>query len=240
MLFDVLKFKLLPKIRKLRRDYSDNSRVSYAQCGEDLIMQQVFIALGIKRVAYLDIGAHHPTHLSNTYLFYRSGGQGVCVEPDPGLFRQLVAKRPRDIHLNCGVGASGGEADFYRMTSSTLSTFSRAEVERYQAKGKQRVEKVIRIELKPIDDIIAQNFNVGPNLVSLDVEGLEYEVLQSFDFRRYRPQVFCLETLTYAEDKSERKLTEIIELMRSRGYFPYADTYINTIFVENGAWENRP
>jgi hypothetical protein len=38
--------------------------------------------------------------------------------------------------------------------------------------------------------------------------------------------------LTYAEDKSERKIEEISALMHSKGYFTYADTYINTIFVD--------
>lgn len=239
MLLDTLKYRFLPKLRRLRRNRSENSKVSYSQCGEDMILQQLFRALRIGNVSYLDVGAHHPTYLSNTYLFYESGGHGVCIEPDPSLFEEFREKRPRDVILNCGVGVSSEIADFFMMSENTLNTFSKAEAERYQSYGQQRIAKIIKVELKTINDILETNFVDCPNLVSLDVEGMDYPVLQSFDFRKYRPKVFCLETLTYTEDKSERKLTEIISLMHANGYLTYADTYINTIFVDTAAWRDR-
>jgi FkbM family methyltransferase len=198
------------------------------------------MVLGIDRVSYVDIGAHHPTYLSNTYLFYLQGGQGVCIEPDPSLFKEFNIKRPRDISLNCGVGLSNGKTDFFVMSTGTLNTFSKAEAERYQSYGKQQIIRTIKIEVKTINEIIRNNFDKSPNLVSLDVEGMDYEILQNFDFMKHRPEVFCLETLTYTEDKSERKLTEIIDLMHANDYLSYADTYINTIFVDRIAWEERP
>jgi methyltransferase, FkbM family len=235
-----LKHLLLPKLRQLQRDHSENFKISYSQCGEDIILQQLFMVLGITKVNYLDVGAHHPTYFSNTYLFYKNGGNGVCVEPDPSLFKSLGKKRPRDIHLNCGVGIMPSEADFFVMSTSTLNTFSKEEAERYQSYGQQRIMKTIRIKLETINEIIRQNFEKSPNLVSLDVEGFDYLILQHFDFNKYRPEVFCLETLSYTEDKSERKLTEIIELMHANDYLTYADTYINTIFVNAAVWNNRP
>ena len=239
MMMKALKQRLVPKLKQLWYNTSENQRISYSQCGEDLILKQLFMVLGIDRVSYLDIGAHHPTFLSNTYLFYKSGGRGVCVEPDPSLFAEFPKKRPRDTHLNCGVGIVPGEADFFVMSASTLNTFSREEAERYQSYGKQRILKTIKMELKTVDEIIDKNFDKCPNLVSLDVEGMDYVILQHFNFSKYRPQVFCLETLSYTEDKTERKLTEIIELMKSNGYMIYADTYINTIFVDELSWKNR-
>lgn len=237
---DFLRHRIMPRLRQLRHKHSDNAKVSYSQCGEDLIMQHLFTVLKIGEVSYLDVGAHHPTYLSNTYLFYASGGHGVCVEPDPGLFEEFGKKRPRDINLNCGVGIVAEEADFFVMSTSTLNTFSRTEAERYQSYGKERILKTIRVALKPVGEILAQNFSKCPSLVSLDVEGMDYRILQDFDFGTYRPEVFCLETLSYTEDKSERKLTEIIELMHDNGYLTYADTYINTIFVDAAVWGRRP
>jgi FkbM family methyltransferase len=240
MLPDLLKYRLLPSLRRLRNNHSENAKVSYSQCGEDLIMQLLFKVLGIDTVSYLDVGAHHPTYLSNTYLFYKSGGRGVCVEPDPSLFEEFGKKRPHDVHLNCGVGTFAGQVDFFVMSTSTLNTFSKEEVERYLSYGKQRIMKTIKIELRLINDILEKHFEKCPNLVSLDVEGMDYEILDCFNFGKYRPDVFCLETLSYNEDKSERKLTEIIDIMHKNGYLTYADTYINTIFVDKSAWDNRP
>jgi len=235
----MLKTMLIPKLRKIQRDYSDNCKISYSQCGEDIILQYLFTELGISKVSYLDVGAHHPTYLSNTYQFYAAGGKGVCVEPDPALYAEFPKKRPRDTNLNCGVAPLAGEADFYVMSTSTLNTFSKEEAERYQSYGNQRILKTIRMPLKTVNEIIAQHCEQCPNLISLDVEGLDYSILQSFDFSKYRPEVFCLETLSYTENKSERKITEIIDLMHANGYITYADTYINTILVDASAWNNR-
>lgn len=224
-------------LRSLFRGYKKSS---YSQCGEDLIIEFVFQALNIDKPTYLDIGAHHPVYLSNTYLFYRKGSSGVCIEPDPSLCRKIRRKRGRDTCLNIGTGVSAqSEAEFYLMTTRTLNTFCREEAERYQSYGTQKIEQVVRIPLLPINDVIRDNFHSCPDFVSLDVEGLELEILKTFDYDRYRPRVFCIETLTYTEDKTEKKLVEIIDFMTGEGYLNYADTYINTIFVDGSAWLNR-
>jgi hypothetical protein len=57
---------VLPRLRNMRRNMTDNARTSYSQCGEDLIVKHVLGVLGISKVSYLDIGAHHPQYLSNS------------------------------------------------------------------------------------------------------------------------------------------------------------------------------
>lgn len=215
-------------------------KTSYSQCGEDLIVAYIFEALRIERPSYLDIGANHPKRLNNTYAFYRKGGRGVCVEPDPSLHRLFRLVRPRDICLNVGVGITEeSEADFFVMSSRTLNTFSREEAERYAGYGTYAIRKTLRIPLIPVNRIVAEYFGHAPDFVSLDVEGLDFAIVKSFDFGAWRPKVFCIETLTYVEDTSERKLTEIIDAMVGNGYLVYADTYINTIFVDKAVWESR-
>lgn len=226
-------------LKKFKYNVSDNHRISYSQSGEDLIIRQIFTALGRERITYLDLGANHPTRFSNTYLFYSNGSSGVCVEPDPAaqpLFRRW---RGRDTLLTCGVGLKEGEADFYVMTTNTLSTFSKEEAERYQGYGSQKIVKVVKQPLKPVNRILEQHFEKCPNLISLDIEGLDFQILQSLDLDKWRPEVFCIETLTYTEDKTERKLEEIMEYMKGRGYMVYADTFINTVFVDRNTWQRR-
>jgi FkbM family methyltransferase len=230
---------LIWAIKKFKHNVSDNHRTSYSQSGEDLIIQQIFMALGLDRITYLDLGANHPTRFSNTYLFYSNGSSGVCVEPDPTaqpLFRRW---RDRDTLLTCGVGLEEGEADFYIMTTNTLSTFSKEEAERYQGYGSQKITKVVKLPLKPVNKILEQYFEKSPNLISLDIEGMDFQILQSLDLDKWRPEVFCIETLTYTEDKTERKLREIIDHMLDKDYMVYADTYINTIFVDRKTWQRR-
>lgn len=214
-------------------------KLSYAQCGEDLIIDFILNAVGKKLVhsSYLDIGTHDPVHLNNTFYFYRTGASGVCVEPDSFAAARIRKKRPRDTCLNVGVGASTTKAaPFYVMESTTLSTFSKERADELQ-RMKHRLDKVLEVPLVGVNEIVEKHFGAAPSVVSIDVEGLDLEILSSFDFSRWRPEVFCVETLGYSTDRTAgKKDLEIVRLMEEKGYFVFADTYINTVFVDRSTW----
>jgi FkbM family methyltransferase len=215
-----------------------DGRLSYAQSGEDLIVDFIFRAMRVDRPTYLDIGAHHPTHFSNTYFFYINGSSGVTVEPDPTLYSQLRQKRPRDIHLNFGVGETTSPSlPFYVMSTKTLNSFSKEEAERYLSTGMHRIEKVIDVPVVAIGEILNLHFfDKSPDFISVDVEGLDLQIVRAINFSKYRPPVVCVETLTFSENREERKVSEVIDYMCDHGYFVYADTYINSIFVDREKW----
>lgn len=231
-------------IKTVRRAISKETegRRSYAQCGEDMIIDFLFMWLGRNTISYLDIGANHPTWLSNTYHFYGQGDHGVLIEPDADLCRGLRKKRPKDRVLNLAVGVSGDDKiSMYVMTSRTLNTLDKTQAEALQASGRERIEAVRNVRRQGINEILAEHFSGSkPNFVSLDIEGLDFDILKAWDFNRFRPEVFCVETLTYSQSNTERKLTEIIDFMTSSRYRVYADTYVNTIFVCEDAWLKRP
>ncbi|HUT60389.1 MAG TPA: FkbM family methyltransferase [Phycisphaerae bacterium] len=230
--------RCLEFIRSLLKPRDQQSaKTSYSQCGEDLIVDYVLAILGVSLPRYVDIGANHPVKLSNTYLFYCRGARGVCVEPNPLLFEELAAARPRDVCLNVGVGASDqGEGDFYVMDPPSLGTFSQREAHRYERLG-HKIRRVVKVPLVPVNTILREHCPDRVNYVSLDVEGLEVAILESWDFDGCRPEVFCIETVLYEGHWSRRKEVKVAELMKSRGYFVYADTNINTIFVDCAAWK---
>ena len=140
--------KLKVFVGKIFRRAIGDSRKSYAQCGEDLIIDHLIKLIGVKEPYYLDLGAHHPYYLSNTYYFYEKGFAGVCVEADPSLIKAFEKIRQRDTILNLGVGLEKSVLDFYLMSSKTLNTFSKAEAERYVSYGNQQIEKVIKVEIE--------------------------------------------------------------------------------------------
>jgi FkbM family methyltransferase len=224
------------------RSHTDGEpKKSFSQCGEDLIVDFVFMWLGMTDIRYLDIGANHPRWLNNTYFFYANGGKGVLVEPDPELCRFLSEDRPRDRCLNVAIGVDGRpSATMYVMTSRTLSTLSPVQAADYESYGREKVERTIDVAQRDINDVLAREFERSPNFVSLDVEGLDLAILKQWDFDRFRPEVFCIETLTFTQNGTERKLSDIVDFMKSKRYFVYADTYINTVFVSAAAWEKRP
>ena len=76
-----------------------------------------------------------------------------------------------------------------------------------------------------------QYFSPHPNFISLDVEGLDLQILQSLDFEKFKPEVICVETITFGYmNNTEMKINEIADFMSTKGYSIYADTHINTIF----------
>ena len=228
-------------IKKLQKIFSfkENYNKSYSQSGEDIIVERILSLMSVGKPSYLDIGAHDPVMYNKTYLFYEKGSSGVNVEPDPECFLKLASQRPRDVNLNVGVRSHEGTFNYYVMTSRSLNTFSVAEAKRYESYGKQKVEQVVKVEVVNVNEILSEYFDPGPNFVSLDVEGLEMEILESFDFEASRPEVFCIETLTYTEDNTEEKVVDIIEYMKEMDYMVHSDTYINTIFVDRESWLKR-
>jgi FkbM family methyltransferase len=214
------------------------AKLTWSQRGEDLIVESILGQLGILQPTYLDIGAYHPTELSNTALFYNKGLSGVCVEADPILFEQFSRARKRDVCLNVGIGAGkAASAPFYIMSTRTLNTFSRATAERIAASEGERIESVIDIPLVPINEIIEKYFRKHPNFLSLDTEEYDLPILESLDFDRHRPEVICVETVEYSREIArQKKIPAIPALLEGKGYFLAADTYINSIFVDLRAW----
>ena len=214
-------------------------RKSWSQCGEDLILRYLFDLLQIARPSYIDIGAHHPWYYNNTYLFYRQGARGVNVEPDPSLHAGLRRGRRHDINLNLGIGAREGELDFYVMSARTLNTFSESEARRYVEEHGLRIIETRHIKVQTFAHTVDTHMGRTPDLVSLDVEGWDLDILRSIDFSKYRPHVFCVETVSYAKgDGSGVKSPEIHALMLEKGYRLYADTYINSIYVAEHSWRS--
>jgi len=228
---------LVKKSKKFLRSMTAYAyKKSYAQCGEDLIVRYIFNVLKITRPTYLDIGAHHPLYLNNTFCFYRKGSTGVSVEPDPKLYSRIQRKRSRDVNLNVGVASQPGVLDFYVMSSPTLNTFSLEEA-RNSESSKVKIEKVLQIPVVSINEILEKHFpESAPDFLSVDVEGMDLEILKSMDFQRWRPKVICAETLSYSELTGGEKLNEIHEYLDGHCYRVYADTYINTIFIDKKIW----
>jgi FkbM family methyltransferase len=225
--------------RRLSRSAGLHYKKSYSQCGEDLILQFALETMRVAKPTYLDIGAHHPTLLNNTYIFYRGGSRGVNVEPDPALIGRFHRARPGDINLNCGIGPEEGTLELHVMSVPTLNTFSAEQARRYCEEHGFRVLHKVPVPVKRFDQVVKEHFRQAPDFVTLDAEGIDLPILRSIDFGKCRPCVFCVETLTYAEGGGGRKIGEIDTLMLGAGYMRYADTFINTIYVDEERWKRR-
>ena len=220
-------------LKKIKFIYENTS---YSQAGEDAIVRYLFKDYGIKNITYLDLGTNKPNYGNNTYWFYSKNFRGVCVEANPALYQLIKRTRKRDVVLNIGVSVNNDStAPFYIFNEPAINTFDISESDKRVKSGKYKLIKVVDVQLKSINTIISENFKNFPDFLSIDIEGFDYKVLDSLDIDKYPIPVICVETCNYSEIHIRPKDTNLINLMLSKGYEIYADTYINTIFV-NKKW----
>lgn len=205
---------------------------SFSQFGEDRILEYLFQQEGVKMPTYLDIGANLPVLGSNTFLFYNRGCRGVLIEPEPELAKDLRRMRPGDKVLEMAIGLSDEKTlPFYVFPkeNSPWNTFSAEDAEFRKASGFP-YEKVLNMPLINVNTVFEKYFKRSPDLVSIDVEGLDFDIIKSMDFEKHRPLSIILETLRFGDSERAYKDERIIEFMKEKGYTLYADTYVNSIF----------
>jgi FkbM family methyltransferase len=210
---------------------------TFSQSGEDCCIDFLLSQLKISHPTYLELGVYKPRSASNTYLFYKRGSTGVLVEADRTLIAEIKKVRPNDVVLNVGVGTENSESELYIFEEPAHNTFSKIEAEYRIKNGSYKFLKKEKVALFTINHLISENFKSYPHILSIDIEGLDLDVLKDLDTGKYPIPIICAETCAYSETHIKPKNKLIEELMISKGYFVYADTYINTIFV-NDRWFN--
>ena len=150
---------------------------------------------------FVDIGAHDGVTFSNTWFFEKHRKwTGVCVEPNPAVFKRLMANRMCTT-LNCCVSDIAGEVRFQKITgySEMLSGI----VDKYEAEHVQRIRdelqdhggssEMISVTARTFADIATERELFDINYLSIDTEGGEFEILRSIDFTKFFVHVVSAE-----------------------------------------------
>jgi FkbM family methyltransferase len=212
--------------------------LSFSQSGEDRILFFLADTVGMKSPTYLDIGAFDPWFINNTALFYRNGCTGWNVEPNHARFLKFKEQRPKDINLNLGIADRDGEATFYQMKQETLSTFSKAEAERILASDPSALKSEQQVPVLTVGSLIREHCKGKfPDILSLDVEGMDDLIVHDMQSLSSLPVIICAETAVHAGNAFGAKKTELIAAIENLGYVKYADTFINTIFLRRDQWK---
>ena len=206
---------------------------TYAQHGEDLIFKNIFQLLGIEKPSYIDIGAHHPVDISNTALLYKTGSRGINIEANPCLIEAFHRERPEDINLNIGISNHEDILDFYMIdANSPVNTFDKKIAEQtIMERPWLKISEVKKIKVLTLQQIISEYSNgIYPDLLTIDIEGYDYRVLKSANFKTSFPKVICVEV-------NNKEFPAMQELMYSYNYLPYMKTFSNTIFLHESCYK---
>jgi|SRR5437667_2832966 len=173
---------------------SDGNRF-YSQTGEDAILAHLLF--DHDSGFYVDVGAFHPIKYSNTYYFYQRGWIGINIEPTPGQIELFKRVRPRDINLACAVGRARGRIRLTTFNDPAVNTADNRMIDRQIHSGQFHPTGEIVAEAYPLADILETYMPPGRELtfLSVDVEGMELDVLESHDWDRFRPRLIAVEWL---------------------------------------------
>jgi FkbM family methyltransferase len=212
----VSRFRLLGNARRYVRALVLHilpTRTTYASNGEDATLLELLAPYDLDDAIYVDVGANDPVYISNTYLFYRRGHYGVCIDPNPEMAALYDLFRPRDVFV---AAACSSGFHFQRLagpatTTSSLTRDSESPFGRWVA-------------VAPLDEILAGLGNKAIFLLSIDTEGHELAVLQGARHALIRAQFVLAETTSPDSDST------ITDLMSQYAYELVRRVGLNLLF----------
>lgn len=201
----------------------------YSQEGEDMVLNRIFE--NKKEGFYIDVGAHHPKRFSNTYFFYRRGWRGINIDAMPGSMAVFERDRPLDINLEIPVSDKDEVLTYYIFNEPALNGFSK---ELSDSRNGLRQYKIIgtkELRTRTLASILDEFMPAGQKIdfLSIDVEGLDFQVLNSNDWDKYRPEIVLIEVLGTTFDQIIS--SETTAYMQKNGYMIFAKTF-NTVFFK--------
>ena len=158
--------------------------------GEDLIIQNYL--KNINNGFYVDAGCYHPLHLSNTYLLHKRNWSGINIDISQFSIDLFNFLRPNDLNIYSAVSNTDRDVTIYfQKKISQLNTI-------YKEISKERMQGKIQeksIKSQKLNTILNKSkfINRKIDFLNIDLEGADYEALQSLDFNIYRPKVICVE-----------------------------------------------
>lgn len=206
---------------------------SYSQEGEDILLRRT---LHMRQTGfYVDVGAHHPFRFSNTFAFYERGWSGINIDANPETKRLFDEHRPRDKNLHCLISEVDGQNysfDLYNepALNSAISERRKSLTE----SGYYKLEQTIELQSKRLSTILKENLSSGQKIdfMSVDVEGLDLQVLRSNDWSRFRPDIVIAET--YIDLNAPLK-DPLVSYMRDAGYKLRSFLHLSAFFVSETA-----
>ncbi|RZL45860.1 MAG: FkbM family methyltransferase [Pedobacter sp.] len=199
-------------------------QISYSRSGEDLIVTEL---LGNKMTGFfVDVGAFHPKDYSNTYKFYLNGWRGINIDANSSVIEKFNKERPGDINVCAGVALAEEEKIFYKFKEDlSMSSFSAKFAEDAISNSALTLSETEVIKTKKLSQILEEcSVTQKIDFMSIDVEGLDLEVLQSNNWEKYRPKAIIIEIEIGFEFV---QTSEIYKFLASVGYEAVAYTYLS-------------
>ena len=223
--------RIWKKTKLIRKAFlTDYLKFHYSQFGEDIVLKEL-----LKKKSdgfFVDVGCYHPKKYSNTYMLYRKGWRGINIDMEEDKIILFNMARSHDYNILCPVSDKKEEVTLFKYSKyglgSTINKDHAAET------SDELFDKKI-VETRTLNEIIDESPYKGKQIdvLSIDVEGMDFKVLNSLDFRTYMPKVVIIED----QHRSIEEIleTEIYKLLKKYSYVLRSWTFYSLIFVLPGS-----
>ena len=203
------------------------STKSYSQEGEDLILNYLFA--GKDKGFYVDVGAHHPIRFSNTYHFYKKGWSGVNLDAMPGSMKLFSKIRPRDVNLEIPICDTEASIKYYIFNEPAFNSFHKDLSESRDGNDNVKIISSKDLTTRTLESVLDEYLPKHQQIdfLSVDVEGLDLEVLRSNNWEKYSPEILLVEIVGVGLE--EKMNSKIYKYLKDKKYIACAQT-LNTVF----------
>jgi FkbM family methyltransferase len=219
---------IIKKIYLLRKAYLTKFySFHYSQFGEDIILREL-LRTDFHQGFYIDVGCYHPRKYSNTYNLYKNGWRGINIDMEEDKIKLFNIIRPLDHNVLSAVSDKKETVTLYRYSKFGVgSTID----DDFASKVGQKLFDKKQVFTKTLNEIISDSpySNKQIDILSIDVEGMDFKVLNSLDFETYKPKIIIVED--HHKDLNAIFKTDIWHLLSSKGYSLRSWTFYSLIFI---------
>ena len=202
--------------------------MSHSQIGQDLRVVEFYN--NKEDGFFIEVGASNGIYLSNTYLLETEyKWKGICCEPIPDRFQELVINRPNSVCYNQAVYSESGLSLIFDIANNfdLLSGISE-HIDAYKLNVDSNKTSIEVQTISLLDVLDKANAPKFIEYMSLDTEGSELEIIKNFDFEKYTFGLIDVE-----HNYCEPRRTEIKNLLLSKGYIYKGENKWDDMYKHN-------
>ena len=195
--------------------YEKYTKKSYSFNNVDLIID--YLLKDIENGIYIDLGCNHPIKFNNTYLLYKRGWSGINIDSDKISIDLFNKFRKNDFNVNKIVSENEDLKKLYIYHDrSTINTLDKELVNSRTKKPISEIEEKSTTLNKIIEKSPFEKDKI--NLLTVDIEGHEFQALKNFNFSKYKIDVVVLELFDKSLSEIEMFNQSIDFVTKSRIY----------------------
>ena len=210
--------KIQKIIRQIRSILSGAARIHFSQYGEDVYLHKKFRQSDFDQY-YIDVGAHHPYHLSNTAYLWTLGWKGTNVDASKTAIETFNKVRPGDLNIHAAVVSEATQKH-----KKSITFYSNKDVDNCatcdpQIAAQRNLKHTSVVDCITLTDVIKNTQSKFGNkfgLLNIDIEGLDEEAVSDIHLWPVKPTIIMIEI--YGNDIIEILTSSTHETLKASGY----------------------